>query len=723
MKLPDLFVNAVSTWDGKALAKGQKQIGGFAKNVTRSLGLAFGTAGVIAFGKASVKAFAEDEKAAVKLTRTVNNLGLGFENTRITKFISDLEKSANVADDVLRPAFTSLLTTSGSVEKSQKLLALALDVSAGSGEDVATVANDLSAAYVGNTKGLTKYRLGLTKAELAGKSFNEIQDLLNKQFAGQNAARLDTYEGKVAALGVAFGNLQESVGQGLVEAFTILGGDNGIQGATDKMATFGETARDVLAGTASYVDKLVEKLNKLNGKGGGFDWVSLIPILGGYLGKGGVVDVLAAEGRAATGRDKQYGGVYADKYNAQKQAAIDKARAKAEADAARRAKELAALQKKAALAEKNKISLSKAAAEFDTNRISIAAALRATYDKETRLRLEALMAIEDEDGDKALDRIEQLGILTKAKQAEKLNGLKGITETELLGLNSTLLAELAKIEATKDAQIKAINASGADQAAKDAAKLEAINAADAAEAKAFAKYNDALTKQGGLNDLSFYSKKTQISTLEILELASIETTTAAQLVADEIALAAGLKTVEEIAAARKAAQIADDEAMATAAAARKAAEDQATSEYFAGLRDKTTAALTANTDLTTAKLNSIATVAAAEAEANASAIAGVAALATAIRSIPPYPTWTPPSAGSMPSLPSITDTPGLDVFDGLYIDPTLVNPGGGAGSGGNYTITINAGAIASQDEFSALLQETIQGLNRKGDPLFTAGTS
>jgi hypothetical protein len=95
----------------------------------------------------------------------------------------------------------------------------------------------------------------------------------------------------------------------------------------------------------------------------------------------------------------------------------------------------------------------------------------------------------------------------------------------------------------------------------------------------------------------------------------------------------------------------------------------------------------------------------------------------------------------MPGLPSVAEVPGGlgvytdlpksitaepdlsigDIFDGLYMDPTLVNPGGGAGNGGNYTITINAGAIASQDEFSALLQETIQDLNRKGDPLFTAG--
>ena len=466
--------------------------------------------------------------------------------------------------------------------------------------------------------------------------------------------------------------------------------------------------------------------------------------------------------------DRQYGGAAADKYRAIEETANAKARAKAEAEAAKRQKELLALQKKAALAEKNKLSLSQAAETFDTNRISIAAALRATYDKETRLRLEALMAIEDEDGALALKRIEELGILTKVKQTEKLNGLKGITETELVGLNSTLMAELSKIEATKNARLAAIEKTGADQASKDAAKLKAINDADAAEAAAFAKYNDALAKQGGLNDLDFYTKKTQITTLEILRLASIENTTAAQLLADQISLAAGIKSLEEIAAKRKALQDADNEAMAATEAARKAAEDKAFIDFYAALQAKkdaailadadvttaalsgvatvskaksdsnvlaidgvasvaaaeaaalaaqSTATLAADANLTTAKLTSIATVAAAEAAANASAIAGVGALAAAIRSIPPYPTYTPPPKSEMPgSVFADPDGQFPDLGGSLYVDPVLVNPGGNV-----YTVTINAGAIASQDEFAALLQQAIQQLNRNGDPLTTAG--
>lgn len=281
------------------------------------------------------------------------------------------------------------------------------------------------------------------------------------------------------------------------------------------------------------------------------------------------------------------------------------------------------------------------------------------------------------------------------------------------------MSELSKIEATKLARLAAINASGADQASKDAAKLAAIAAADEAEANAFAKYNDALTKQGGLNDLDFYSKKTQITTLEVMRLASIEKTQEAQTVADKIALASGLNTIEEITAARKLAQEADDKAMAEAAAAKKTAEDTATSAYFAALTTKTTAALTADADLTKVRLDSIASVAAAEAAANAAAIAGVAALSAAIRSIPPYPTYTPP-----PLKPDFGNA--LERLKEKEIESLLPNLDGSIGGGGgaydrNTNITINAGAIASQDEFTALLQDTIQRINRNGDPLFTAG--
>jgi hypothetical protein len=45
----------------------------------------------------------------------------------------------------------------------------------------------------------------------------------------------------------------------------------------------------------------------------------------------------------------------------------------------------------------------------------------------------------------------------------------------------------------------------------------------------------------------------------------------------------------------------------------------------------------------------------------------------------------------------------------------------GSGYGNSYNISITTGVIAQPEEFSGLIQDTIQRLNRGGDPLTTAG--
>jgi len=92
-----------------------------AKKLAGAFGIAFGTTAVVNFSKAAVKAFAEDEAAANRLARAVDNLGIGFANPAIAKYISELERTAAIADDILRPAFQGLLTTTGSLTKSQEL--------------------------------------------------------------------------------------------------------------------------------------------------------------------------------------------------------------------------------------------------------------------------------------------------------------------------------------------------------------------------------------------------------------------------------------------------------------------------------------------------------------------------------------------------------------------------------------------------------------------------
>jgi hypothetical protein len=206
-------------------------------------------------------------------------------------------------------------------------------------------------------------------------------------------------------------------------------------------------------------------------------------------------------------------------------------KAKMDKEALKRQKELIALQKKAQLAEKNKLALTKAAAVFDTTRISIAAALQATYDKETRLRLEALMAIENEQGDLALKKINELANFQKNADLQKLAGITTIGDAALQELNNRLLNELRVINSSKMAEED-----------KELAREEA-----------FKKYNAALVAAGGLAEKNSYDERTQIQLTEVARLASLSKTYNASLTLDKIRESEEINMIDRVARAQKAA--------------------------------------------------------------------------------------------------------------------------------------------------------------------------
>ena len=399
MALPNLVFSVASEYDGKGLGKARKDVAGFdktVKNLAKTIGVTLSAAAVVNFGKQSVKAFLADDKAAATLTKTLNNLGLAFEDQRIRTYVSNLESASGVLDSELRPALQGLLATTGSVAKSQELLGLALDVAAGSGESLVNVSNDIAQAYVGNTKGLKKYNLGLTQTELKTASFVELQTRLNKQFAGQNAARLDTYAGKLSLIKVSYDNMQETIGKGLVDSFVLLAGDNGIGGATSAIETFGQTASDVILGVATLVDKITPK-SGIQGEPG--FWHDLYIAFGGQI-----IEDLSKIGQATRIAPKPFKTPMSisGQSTANNLSQIEIARVRAEEAAKKRAAELLAIQKKDLLAKKANLALSKAAAIFDIQKIQLAAALKGKISEEERIRLLALQAIENENGELAI---------------------------------------------------------------------------------------------------------------------------------------------------------------------------------------------------------------------------------------------------------------------------------------------------------------------------------
>ena len=364
------------------------------KKLGKALLAAFSVQKITQFGKAAVKAFIEDEAAATRLAQSVKNLGLAFETPAIEKFISQLSIASGITDDQLRPAMQRLLQTTGSVTKSQALLTQALDISRGSGIDYETVVNDLSMAYTGQTRGLRKYSLGLTQAELKTMSFAQIQEKLNKTFTGANAAYLDTYAGKLTVIQTAAGEAQETIGKGLVDAFSILATDTGnINDLTDAMNGFAEGTAKAFRNVAVLVSNLDKSMQAAMGLVGYLDKITgsnFVKMFGGVLGlvstKGEGSFKTPLEGRANEHMGRTG---YSDPNAA--------ARRNAEAEAARRAKEIANVQKKTLDTQKKANALTKAAKTIDLDRIGMVAALRGKISETDRLSLNLQLALLDKN--------------------------------------------------------------------------------------------------------------------------------------------------------------------------------------------------------------------------------------------------------------------------------------------------------------------------------------
>ena len=270
-----ILINLATEFTGKkAFKEADNSIKGLEKStkqLAKALGYTLSAAAITAYGKAAVKAFAEDEAATVRLTQAVNNLGYAYASSDVSNFIKGLETSAGIADDTLRPAFQALLTTTKDLNSSYALLNDAIAISRGSGVELATVAQDLANGYVGVTRGLRKYNTGLTQAELKSKNFSEVLTILNSQFAGANQAYLDTYAYKLDVLTVASERAKETIGGGLIDAFARIGGGTEATDAAkaiDNIAKSINTLVTVVSTTIGLLVKLYQALDFITSFGG-----------------------------------------------------------------------------------------------------------------------------------------------------------------------------------------------------------------------------------------------------------------------------------------------------------------------------------------------------------------------------------------------------------------------------------------------------------------------
>jgi hypothetical protein len=397
---PQVVVNIASEFTGKKAFKQAETATGKlekgVKSLAKSFGLAFSVGAVVQFARVSIKAFNDQQKEITQLKGALDSLNEGFRFTEVDQFLEKMEDVTKVGGDKLVPAFSQLARVTEDVDKAQKLLGISLDISAGTGKDLTSVTAAISRAMSGNTAALGKLNVGLDKNLLAYGELDDILDILEGKFKGSAARAVDTFEGRIKTLTIESDRAKETIGAGLVDAITILGGTNGIDTAADSMKRLSDETANALRGLALLVKQVGIETPE-----GGFGLANLataIPVAGTYIAP--LIDKLIKKGELEVAQRAALGGrildpvkeIAAAKNRAKIQAALDKGNAKALAVDKKKTAE----QAKQLKIKKDQLALDKAALAlgmgeniFDLDKIQINAAILATQENIAKLGVAA----------------------------------------------------------------------------------------------------------------------------------------------------------------------------------------------------------------------------------------------------------------------------------------------------------------------------------------------
>jgi len=436
--MANVVVSAIATFNGKALKKGQKELSAFdkqAQKLGKTFNRVFAATAITSFSRRAINAFAADEKAAKSLAVQLENTGNAFRVSEVEDYIASLQNLYGILDDQLRPAFQTLLNATGSVTLSQQALQTAINVSAGTGKDLASVVAAIAKGATGTTTSLQRLGTGLDKATIASGDMNKIMAALDKKFAGQAQARLSTYAGKIDLLKVSAANATEIIGKGLVDALTAIGKDNSIDQATNSMNGFA----NAIANTAKGMGELIGQVKQIIDSDVGKFLLAITALL--TLGKKQLI--LGTAGLIAYDIGKTPKSTSNFTYGA----------GNPRADLI--------LQKKLTTAKKDEYNIitasNKARTEidklkdkFDLERIGLLTALNQATDEETKLRLRAQLAILDNNEALAKKINAELNAKTSV---DALATAAGVAATALNNFGPALFNSLGEMTARGRNQI------------------------------------------------------------------------------------------------------------------------------------------------------------------------------------------------------------------------------------------------------------------------------
>lgn len=211
----DDFNSKLKKLDG-GLAQGSNGVnllqGAFGKLLAGGAILAV-TKQIIDFGKQSVAAFREQDRALKSLDTALYNAGVYSDNyaSHLKKLSSEIQSYSNYGDEAVQKAMSLGQAYAGNIELTDDLIKATVDYAAATGTDLDTAFNLVGKSIGTSTNALARYGVKLDDSMTKEEKMAVISETLGQRFKGSAENMADSS----VQLKNAIGDLSEAIGKGL----------------------------------------------------------------------------------------------------------------------------------------------------------------------------------------------------------------------------------------------------------------------------------------------------------------------------------------------------------------------------------------------------------------------------------------------------------------------------------------------------------------------------
>ena len=212
---------------GLAAAKGETEaasstmgkFGGAAKTA-----FTIAATGAVLFGKSSVQAFMESQKVTAELANTIAQMPqLAGETTQaFQEQATALQNLTGYQDEEILSADNVLARFKLTGDQIRKAIPIVLDYARATGTDVASAAQNIGKALLGNTRALKTVGIEFTATGNTARDFNTILGDLQAKIGGTASTFGKTMAGQLEIAKAKIDDLQEAIGGGLAPVLTVV---------------------------------------------------------------------------------------------------------------------------------------------------------------------------------------------------------------------------------------------------------------------------------------------------------------------------------------------------------------------------------------------------------------------------------------------------------------------------------------------------------------------